>query len=53
MKTNSTFAFAGLFLAACLIMAGCAGDQPAADNDSGESNINNRCRPNPWWMVVC
>ena len=53
MKTNSTFAFAGLFLAACLIMAGCAGDQPAADNDSGESTSTTVADPTHggWWCV--
>ena len=30
MKTNAIYAFTGLFLAVCLIMVGCAGDQPGS-----------------------
>ncbi len=53
MKFNSTYALVCQLLAICIMTAGCAGEKPAADNESGKTGKSTVTGGDHsgWWCV--
>ncbi len=53
MRNYKMFGMSALLLAAVLMVAGCAGDKPAAESNSGEPNTASASHDDHsgWWCV--